>query len=116
MQLQNQDMKDRIREAADVQIKATKLEGEVEELRVHLEKSEIECKEVKKYAQDLVEKVKKDSEQQEFMIDRRMINKFLVNYANPSSSRDVKMQMLDAMSKILGFTIEEKQTLGLIKK
>jgi len=26
------------------------------------------------------------------------------------------MQMLDAMSKILGFTLEEKQILGLVKK
>ena len=42
------------------------------------------------------------------MIDRRMINKFLINYANPNSSREVKMQMLDAMSKILAFTIDEK--------
>jgi hypothetical protein len=50
------------------------------------------------------------------MIDRRMINKFLVNYANPNSTREVKMQMLDAMSKILGFTMEEKQVLGLVKK
>lgn len=50
------------------------------------------------------------------MIDRRIINKFLVNYVNPSSSKDTKMQMLDAMSKILGFSIEEKQALGLIKK
>ena len=63
-----------------------------------------------------MEKVKKDSDQQEFMIDRRMINKFLVNYANPNSSLQTKMQMLDAMSKILGFSIEEKQVLGLVKK
>jgi len=42
------------------------------------------------------------------MIDRRIINKFLVNYANLNSSKEVKMQMLDAMSKILAFTLEEK--------
>ena len=35
-------------------------------------------KEVKKYAQELVEKVKKDEEAKDFMIDRRMINSFLV--------------------------------------
>jgi len=50
------------------------------------------------------------------MVDRRIINKFLVNYVNQNSTREVKLQMLDAMSKILGFTIEEKQMLGLIKK
>ena len=50
------------------------------------------------------------------MIDRRMINTFLVQYANPKSDDDTKQKMLDAMSKILGFTMEEKQALGLVKK
>jgi hypothetical protein len=41
---------------------------------------------MKKYAQDLVEKFKKDEESKEFLIDRRIINKFLINYVNTSSS------------------------------
>lgn len=49
-------------------------------LKEELEKVESEKKDVKKYAQELLEKVKKDIESQEFMIDRRMINKFLINY------------------------------------
>ena len=64
----------------------------------------------------MLDKVKKDSEAVEFMVDRRMINKFLINYMNSGSNYETKMQMLDAMSKILGFTMEEKQTLGLVKK
>ena len=50
------------------------------------------------------------------MVDRRLINQFLINYANPSSPQPVKIQMLETMSKILAFTMEEKQTLGLVKK
>ena len=50
------------------------------------------------------------------MVDRRLINQFLVNYANPLSSQQVKMQMLETMSKILAFNMDEKQTLGLVKK
>jgi hypothetical protein len=73
-----------------------------------LSHSETETAEIKRYAQELVEKVKKDSEALEFMVDRRLINKFLINYLNPTSSTQVKLQMLDTMSKILGFTIEEK--------
>jgi hypothetical protein len=53
---------------------------------------------------------------QEFLIDRRIINKFLVQYINPLSNKEVKGQMLEAMSKILGFSLEEKQQLGLVKK
>ena len=51
-------------------------------LKEELEKSEIERKEVNKYAQELVEKVKKDSEAQEYLVDRRMINNLLVNFVN----------------------------------
>ena len=77
---------------------------------------EQERDEVKEYASELVDKVKFETEGKEFMIDRRMINTFLVQYANPKSDEDTKAKMLDAMSKILGFTMEEKQSLGLVKK
>lgn len=72
--------------------------------------------EVTRYAQELVEKVKKEDESRDFMIDRRMINTFLIQFANPKSDEKTKHLMLDAMSKILVFTMEEKETLGLIKK
>ena len=52
--------------------------------------------------------MKKDAEMNEYMIDRRVINTFLINYLNPSSSQQIKLQMLDSMSKILVFSIEEK--------
>jgi len=50
------------------------------------------------------------------MIDRRMINTFLVQFVNPKSDETTKQHMLDAMSKILGFTMEEKQNLGLVQR
>ena len=69
---------------------------------------------MKRYASELVEKVKNEVDGKEYMIDRRMINTFLVQYANPKSDEATKQHMLEAMSKILGFTMEEKQTLGLV--
>ena len=45
-----------------------------------------------------------------------MINTFLVQYMNPKSDAATKSHMLDAMSKILGFTMEEKQVLGLVER
>jgi hypothetical protein len=47
------------------------------------------------------------------MIDRRMITQFLLNYVNPKSNHQVKLQMVDAMSKILEFKNEERAILGL---
>ena len=48
------------------------------------------------------------------MIDRRMINTFLVQYLNPKSDATTKQHMVDAMSKVLVFSSEEKQALGLV--
>ena len=42
------------------------------------------------------------------MIDRRMINTFLVQYLNPKSDAATKQHMIDAMSKVLVFSTEEK--------
>ena len=75
---------------------------------MQLEKSEGERQEVNRYAQELLHKVKKDSEALEFMIDRRMITQFLVNYVNSASPPAVKNQMLETMSRILAFSMEDK--------
>ena len=72
---------------------------------------ELERDEVKQHASELVEKVKAEAESKEYLIDRRMINTFLVQYLNPKSDAATRQHMLDAMSKILGFTMEEKQML-----
>ena len=45
-----------------------------------------------------------------------MINTFLIQFVNPKSDENTRYKMLDAMSKILGFSMEEKQQLGLVKK
>jgi hypothetical protein len=57
-----------------------------------------------------------EAEGREYMVDRRMVNSFLVQFVDERSDALTKRHMLDAMSKILGFSIEEKQNLGLVKK
>jgi hypothetical protein len=42
-----------------------------------------------------------------------MITQFLLNYLNPKSNAQVKLQMVDAMSKILEFNNDERVVLGL---
>ena len=50
------------------------------------------------------------------MVDRRMINTFLVQFLNPKSDEKTKHDMMSAMSKILAFSMEEKQQLGLVNR
>ena len=55
-------------------------------LRQIADKAEFERKEIKKYAHELIDKVKKEAEAQKFLIDRRMITQFLLNFLNPKSN------------------------------
>ena len=88
---------------------------EINELNEHVERQQHEIRDLRKKEEEMLHKIKKDGEALEFMVDRRIINKFLINYANPKAGFEVRVQMLDTMSKILGFSLEEKQQLGLIK-
>lgn len=69
--------------------------------------------EVQEQAQQLVEKFKAEEESRTFLIDRRMITGFLVQYANPKASNATRKSMLDAMGKILCFSEGEKTELGM---
>lgn len=71
--------------------------------------------EVKEESEKLIRQVSKDQNSKEFMIDRRLINTFLVQYASPKSNNATKMKMLDAMSKMLQFSDQEKLDLGLVQ-
>ena len=73
----------------------------------------MENEQIKNQTQNLLSQVKKDQQDKEFLVDRRMINQFLVTYLNKSSNRQTQTSMLQAISKILQFTEEEKATLGL---
>ena len=42
-----------------------------------------------------------------------MITQFLLNFMDPKSNVQTKLQMMDAMSKILDFSNDERTTLGL---
>ena len=59
---------------------------------------------MKEESEKLIKQVSKDQNSKEFMIDRRLINTFLVQYASPKSNTATKMKMLDAMSKMLQFS------------
>ena len=41
---------------------------------------------IKEQTQELLEKVKKEQQEKEFLVDRRMINQFLVTYLNKNSN------------------------------
>ena len=90
MENQIEEARHRLEQVAQFQARISELEADTEgqaQLRASLES---ERDEMKLYASELVEKVKNEVEGKEFMIDRRMINTFLVQYLNPKSDATTK--------------------------
>ena len=116
MQNKVDDQTRRLDSVANLEERVRELEAQIEEDLVDRDRLEAEKEEMKRYASELVEKVKNEVDGKEHMIDRRMINTFLVQYLNPRSDDATRHHMMQSMSKILGFTIEEKQALGLVER
>lgn len=86
-----------------------------EESNRQLKELALEKEQIKREAQKLVEQAKKQAHDYEFLVDRRMINGFLVNYLQAEEGNErLKRQMLSSMASILCFSQEEKETLGLV--
>ena len=87
----NEEIKGKVREMVEVEGNSQEMHAIVSALKEEIEKGQSEIKDLRRKEEEMMQKIKKDSEALEFMVDRRIINKFLVNYANPTSSFEVKL-------------------------
>jgi ribosome recycling factor len=87
----NEEIKGKVREMAESEGATQEMKAVVAMLKEEIERGHCEIREMRRKEEEMTHKIKKDSEALEFMVDRRIINKFLVNYANPTSSFEVKL-------------------------
>lgn len=87
----NEEIKGKVREMAEAEGATSEMQAMVTALKEEIERGNNEIRELRRKEEEMMHKIKKDSEALEFMVDRRIINKFLVNYANPTSSFEVKL-------------------------
>ena len=92
----------------------------VEELEKLLTDLEIENKhlkeqkeKMKKYSEEILNKVKNDLKDTEFLVDKRMISNILMKYFDTSSNEKLKFSMLDVLANFMGFTNDERKKIGL---
>ena len=93
------DHKAQQQKAQDDQQRLLALEGENEAIR--------------NQASQLLAQAKKEQAEREFLVDRRMITQYLITFMQKQHDRSTQLAMMQAMSKILQFTEEEKRSLGL---
>lgn len=91
-----------------------KLEKQNQQLTTDLDQLVVQKQELAKELETVKDKLKTQELSKGDMIDRRVINQFLIQYLNHQSSEMVKKQMLESMASILDFSVEDKQTLGIL--
>ena len=62
----------------------------------------------------IAEFIKTRDEAKDWMVDRRVITGFIVQFMSPKSTTATRRAMLDALGKILNFSEAEKFNLGMI--
>jgi len=87
----------------------------VKHLDLQCRASEQEKNEIKQESSALLKKLKNDAIYKDSMVDKRVINKFLISYFDLNTTYHVKLQILETLSSVLGFTEEEKEKVGLHK-
>jgi len=80
---------------------------------LQIDQLEKEKEEIQEDARKLLLKVKKNIEDNENLIDRRIISRFLINYISKEEQPILKKQMLESMAGILNFSAEEREYVGL---
>lgn len=68
---------------------------------------------MKKYSEDILNKIKSDIKEKEFLIDKRMISHIIIKYFDKYTNDKIKISLLDTLANFIGFSNEERMQIGL---
>ena len=68
---------------------------------------------IKKHTEEIVMKVRKDLQDTEYLIDKRIISDFLFKYFDKTKNEKIKSSLLDYFSNLMGYSNEERKMIGL---
>lgn len=95
----------------------------IEELEAKLTSIEIENKnlteqknKLKQYSEEIVKKIQHDYQENEFLIDKRMISSILFKYFDPYTNSSIKNSLLETLANFMNYTNDERRKLGLSLK
>ena len=68
---------------------------------------------IKKQTEEMIKKVKNDLKADEFLVDKRIIGSFIMKVMDKTSSKNIRLSILDTLANVIGFNNEERKKLGL---
>lgn len=93
----------------ELDMKTKELNEEKSTTLHRIEESEI----MRKEAEVILDKVQSKIQQEENLIDRRIVTTFLINYLNEENTEKMKIQMLRPLAEMLGMDKDQKIKIGL---
>jgi chromosome segregation ATPase len=93
----------------ELDMKTKELNEEKSTTLHRIEETEI----MRKEAEVILDKVQSKIQQEENLIDRRLVTTFLINYLNEENTEKMKIQMLRPLAEMLGMDKDQKIRIGL---
>ncbi len=92
------------------------LENSLTQLEIENKSLKEQNLKLKDYSNQIVQKIKNESKENEFLIDKRMISSILFKYFNPTTSYQIKESLLETLANFMNYNSKERKELGLSEK
>ena len=100
----------------DLNKKLETLENTLTQLEIENKSIKEQNLKLKDYSNQIVQKIKNESKENEFLIDKRMISSILFKYFSPNTSYQIKESLLETLANFMNYSSNERKELGLSEK
>ena len=97
-------------------INIDELQSKITQIEIENKKLKDKNQEMKKYSEEIVKRIKIESKDSEYLIDKRMISSILFKYFDPYTNNSIKNSLLETLANFMNYNNDERYQLGLSSK
>ena len=97
-------------------INIDELQTKIVQIEIENKKLKEKNKEIKQYSEEIVKRIKNESKDCEYLIDKRMISSILFKYFDPYTNNSIKYSLLETLANFMNYNNDERYQLGLSSK
>ena len=97
-------------------INIDELQTKIAQIEIENKKLKDKNKEIKQYSEEIVKRIKNESKDCEYLIDKRMISSILFKYFVRYTNNSIKYSLLETLANFMNYNNDERYQLGLSNK
>ena len=97
-------------------INIDELQTKIVQIEIENKKLKEKNKEIKQYSEEIVKRIKNESKDCEYIIDKRMISSILFKYFAPYTNNSIKYSLLETLANLMNYNNDKKYQLCLSSK